>query len=583
MFRYVMHISFRYVPLWIRISAKFTMSVKKEKKDRPLEATYNEIVKDVTHDTIVACVSEYQTTGVFPQNLEARLLETVNYRLETENALKSSGPKHKLLTTLTNSQVAQILLNFHNIVRIAPSDKNTDREYDLLAMYVPDGDNCGIYTTSEDEIRAVAREYNYSLTINDFKEIYANLKDLAPRRYRCHDRDLIAVGNGIFHYGEKTLHQFSPDYVFLSKSHVNYNPSATNVVIHNDADGTDWDVESWVASLSDDPEIVDLLWEILGAIIRPHVRWNKSAWFYSEKGNNGKGTLVELMRNLCGPSAYASIPISDFSKDFLLEPLTRASAILVDENDVGVFVDKAANLKAVITNDVIAINRKYRAPIAYQFFGFMVQCLNEFPRIKDKSESFYRRQLFVPFEKCFTGAERKYIKNDYLHRDDVLEYVLYRVLNMNYYELSEPAAATAVLDQYKEFNDPIRAFWNELSPQFSWKLLPFTFLYDLYQAWYSKNEPSGKPAGRNTFIQNISNLVDGDKDSLWVTKPNNGQWNTKDLLCASEPLIVEYGVRSWMGDTKSNDPLIMSVPSRVSSRYRGLLAISEVPHQSSKN
>ena len=59
----------------------------------------------------------------------------------------------------------------------------------------------------------------------------------------------------------------------------------------------------------------------------------------------------------------------------------------------------------------------------------MVQCVNEMPRTKDKSESFYRRQIFIPFTKCYTGIERKYIKNDYLNRKDVLEYVLYKILN----------------------------------------------------------------------------------------------------------------------------------------------------------
>ena len=73
----------------------------------------------------------------------------------------------------------------------------------------------------------------------------------------------------------------------------------------------------------------------------------------------------------------------------------------------------------------------------------MVQCLNEMPRIKDKSDSFYRRQLFIPFTKCFTGEERKYIKQDYLKRTEVLEYVLYRVLNMNYYELDTPQTCQA--------------------------------------------------------------------------------------------------------------------------------------------
>src|SRR5699024_5398232 len=146
-------------------------------------------------------------------------------------------------------------------------------------------------------------------------------------------------------------------------------------------------------------------------------------------------------------------------------------------------IDKAANLKAIITNDVIQMNRKFKTPIAFQFKGFMVQCLNEMPKIKDRSDSFYRRQLFVPFLKCFTGKERKYIKHDYLHRKDVLEYVLWRVLNMDYYTLSEPEACRLALEEYKEYNDPIRQFIDEILPECKWNLLPYAFLYDLYKSW----------------------------------------------------------------------------------------------------
>ena len=81
------------------------------------------------------------------------------------------------------------------------------------------------------------------------------------------------------------------------------------------------------------------------------------------------------MRELCGKTSYASIALSDFGKDFYLSQLLNASAIIVDENDVGTYIDKAANLKAVVTGDAIMINRKFKDPITYQFRGFMVQCL----------------------------------------------------------------------------------------------------------------------------------------------------------------------------------------------------------------
>lgn len=507
--------------------------------------TQNEILKQVT-TTYLATLNPARLPT--PATIEETLIAATNKEYTLENLGRTGSHRINLLKSLTFSQVAQILITLHRVARIAPSGKNTDRDYDLLAIYVADGPDEGIYATSEDQIRGIARLYNRELTINDSREVMTVLREEAPRLERCSDRDIIAVNNGLFDYRTKELHPFSPEYVFLSKARVDYNASAQNHGILT-PDGETWDVESWMHTLSDDQEVIDLLWEILGAIVRPRVRWNKSAWFYSVMGNNGKGTLVELMRNLVGTASYASIPINDFGKDFLLEPLTRASAILVDENDVGTFIDKAANLKAVITNDVISINRKYKTPISYQFWGFMVQCLNEFPRIKDKSESFYRRQLFVPFTKSFTGAEKRYIKDDFVTRDEVLEYVLHRVLHMNHYTLSEPAATQLVLDEYKGFNDPVRAFWEEFEDVFVWDLLPFGFLYDLYKAWFAKTNPSGSPIGRNVFMADLFTVV--QKSKGWYSLDKNQRIRSANRMVAPEPLIDQFGLVDWTNKSYS--------------------------------
>lgn len=175
----------------------------------------------------------------------------------------------------------------------------------------------------------------------------------------------------------------------------------------------------------------------------------------------------------------------------------------------------------------------------------MVQCLNEMPRVKDKSNSFYRRQLFIPFTKCFTGAERKYIKQDYLHRQDVLEYVLYRVLNMNYYELDTPKACQDALNEYKEFNDPVRQFMSEIMNQLVWDLVPFRFLYDLYRAWYAKNcGGKGEMKNKSTFKQEFLNLLKEYPE--WNCEDPSASHKTGQKMDKAEPLIAEYDLQEWM-------------------------------------
>lgn len=534
-----------------------------------MSRTRDDTIKQVTDDYLNSVAGTYPPPS--PSVTKSWLLDTAKAEFDLENAMRSKGDKWKIPQVLSASQIASIILRLYPVRNIICADENTDPEYDLLAMYQDEGPDAGIYVSSEREFHSLIKLYNYNIGRRESEEVLWKLKQEAPRVHRTEDRDLIAVNNGIFNYRTKQLLPFSPDYVFIAKSRVDYNPNAVNVNIHNDEDGTDWDVESWMLDLFDgDVPMAEVIWEMLGAIIRPNVPWDRSAWLYSESGNNGKGTLCELMRQLCGDGSYACIPLSDMGKEFLLEPLTRSTAIIVDENDVGAYIDKAANLKSIITNDVIQINRKFKVPIPYKFHGFMVQCLNEFPRFKDKSDSFYRRQLFVPFMKCFTGHERKYIKHDYLRRREVLEYVLKRVLHMDYYELSTPQACTEALNEYREFNDPVRQFAEEILPTCVWDLLPFTFLYDLYRAWFAKNMPSGSMQSRNTFINDILNAIKDNPD--WKCDDRKRAIRTGDRMAAPEKIIEVYDLREWMNDMyiSSRDWMRRCTVTPATS-YRGIL------------
>lgn len=528
---------------------------------------------DVYFDVTTAYLSSLNRSNL-PSlgQLKSELLKATREMIDLENSVLPKSEKLKLPNCLSPYQIAMVVQAVEHICYIQCSNRS-DADRGLLGIYQATGENAGLYVTDKDTISRVIRQYNRELAEREINNIKAILRENVPHVFRCQDRDLIAVNNGLFNYKTKTLLPFTPEKVYIAKCRVDYVPAPMLPVIHNDADGTDWDVETWISELSDDPEIVQLIWEILGAIVRPYVSWDKSAWFYSETGSNGKGSLCALMRNLCGPGSCANIPLSDFGKDFMLEPLTRATAIVVDENDVGSYIDRAANLKAIVTHDVIAINIKFQSPIAYQFFGFMVQCLNEFPRIKDKSDSFYRRQLFIPFDKCFTGRERKYIKSDYLTRPDVLEYVLHKVLHMDYYQLSEPAACKEALAEYKDFNDPVRQFAEEMLPLCKWDLLPFGFLYDLYKSWYKRNSPSGSVQGKNTFINDLLSVLPSFSD--WICEGKSKQTRSAHRMDWPEPLIAEYNLGEWMNPIYNGLDMDKRCLPLVKDKYTGgLLRVS---------
>lgn len=506
--------------------------------------------------------------------IEYRILDEVNRWIST--VVADDGEKIQRLSYLPNAAIARLMIALEGIKALNYSDGNNAGNYQL-GIYQDCGENEGIYVTTEDLFIKVIKKYNFNISVSGIRQVMELLRYTAPvvavRKYR----NLIPVNNGIFDYDTKKLLPFSPDYVFVSKCKVNFNAAATNVVIHNDDDGTDWDVDSWIHELTDDPQVEQLIWQIIGAVIRPNVRWDKVIMPYSTKGNNGKGTLCRLLRNLCGEGNYTSIAINDMSKNFRLSPLLHVSAVIVDENNVTGYLDDASTFKALITGDQVQIEEKYKAPVDFRFSGLVVQCVNFLPRVNDKTSSFYRRILMVPFEKCFTGAERKYIKDDYLNRQEVLEYVLCKVLEKipSYYDFDVPDACTRLLDDYKTFNDPVRQFAEEMLPELKWQLVPNKFLYDLFKAWYEENIPSGRVQGKNSFLQEFKDVIAEHDD--W--KATGSSVPTQGYSFGSEPLIIRYNLTKWMNDAyRGTDAAMICTPSMdtIKSSVSGIIRTTNV-------
>lgn len=480
---------------------------------------------------------------------------------------KQGAKRYTNITGLLPLQIAKVAIFYYNVSKIFWDDSNLSGDNFSLGFYEENGYNKGLYITSDEGLETVIREINPMIKYREIKEVLGNFKAYAPKIVRTMDRDLIAVNNGIFDYKNKKLLGFDPSYVYLSKSRVDFNFDAklTDIVM---PDGEIWNVEKWFDSLSDNEDVRSLLWETTSAILRPYVSWNKALLFYSPYGNNGKGTFCALLRNLLGDESHTSISIKAFGRDFMLSPLLSVNAVITDENDVGAFLDQGETFKLAVTQDPIQINIKNKDPKVTIFRGLIVQCLNDLPRFKDKSESMYRRFLPVLFDKRFEGIERKYIKDDYINRKEVLEYVLYKALMGDCYEFTIPKTSDLLLDEMRDINDPVRQFLTETLDKLTWDLIPNDFLYSLYKAWFKENmSGDGKFLSKIKFLKQVREIINnGDKfeyieNALSFTK-----------FCSDpEPLIYEYDLKKWMNDTyKGSDKDMICSPDFNGKYFKGL-------------
>jgi len=537
--------------------------------------TYSAVLYNATIDFFAKMDKKNPVTTTYIEN---ELLRLTNDRIVLRNTYATYFSIRDTWTTLKTLDAAQLALIAFRFHAFAGIDTAENGEGSLLGMFINDPNDLdyGIYKTDDKTIFDIIIQYDFTLSKEKFEKVYKRMLLQAKPKTRCKDPDLVPLANGVLNYRTKQLLPFNPDMVFLAKSRVRYDvervhgmPPPTRINL----DGTIWNPDEWMNSLSDDPAIVTLLWKILGCHLRPFVSWRRSVWLYSQTGNNGKGTLCVLMRNLCGNGTHTSIALSEFDKDFALTPLFRATSIIVDENNVGRFIDASANLKAVTTNDIIRIDRKFKDPVSFRFWGFMTQCINELPRVRDKSDSFYRRQILVPMEKCFTGIENTKIKDVYLNDPEILEYFAWRILNMpDYYELEMPDKCRDLLGSYKQYNDPVREFWADFKDRFVWDLVPWDFLYDLFLSWYKRTNPQGKPEGRTSFKRQLEQILEEPEYGRDWDCPEN-QIRVTKRMGNPEMLINEYNLDRWKNPLYINGKNITSVciANFQQDRYRGIL------------
>ena len=502
---------------------------------------------ELIEDEVLDFLSKPYQSEYDPKGVARFLLGRINNRLISENTTNElKGQRaHRPLKALPPAVIATCILHreLKHTGLIGKSRATAE-----LVTYEGQGPDKGLYVPAEDCIRCLARQYYYTISSKDLNAVVECVRDSVSLLKESEDSDVVALANGLFDLRTKELRPFSPKVVLTSKASVAFRADATTCPV---IDG--WSVDEWIRELANnDSDVEQLFWEIIAALFRPGHRFNKAALLYSPTGSNGKGTFIELLRNLVGVERVATLSMSDFSEQFLPEELRSAFCVLSDENEVGGYMERAGAFKAWITHDWIRLNVKYGQMTNTKGRGLCVFCVNELPSSKDKSEAFYRRFVAIPFLKRYVGAdENTAIKNDYVKRTEVLEYVAHRALMMDWFDtFIEPAVCKELLGQIRVENDPVLQFAEEFLPEFVWDLLPWKFVYAIYAAWMRKDVPNGRVVSYREFNKRLSAYVDDNPSCGWVVpRGADGKqipMRTQNRIVGDEPLAVGYDLSDWI-------------------------------------
>ena len=466
-------------------------------------------------------------------------------------ALIENGGREPKNIKITVSEYVHLLLNIVPLASITPASKYgnpTNRKDPIVHIYDFDetSPTYGLYVPAQDLMMDIIFAAAEDEDVKFHRRIYETMIQTIPNVNETSDANRIFVKNGIFNKETKQLEPFTQNEYRLAKIQTNYNPNASSPTITM-PDGLSWSFDMWLDELVDHgPDRLTQMWQIITAALNPGRVYNKCVIFYSRQGNNGKGTLGQVLKNIIGDGLYSSVNIKNFGVRFRTQQLLGKIVNIADENPVGAYIDGTDEFKAAITGDDIQIEAKGKDAYPMQVRMLNIQMLNGTLLTRDKSNSIYRRLLIVPFTHTFTECERPYIKHDYMDRTDVKEYILKRALESPVItEFITTKENDEALYKTKLENNTVIEFLDEFLPQFKWDALPPKFLYELYKSWMSKDNANGKPVKKSVFIEYATDFFN-DTNEWNIRLAQGDKITVGQRMDADEPLITEYNLTDYM-------------------------------------
>lgn len=375
----------------------------------------------------------------------------------------------------------------------------SENEAERLAVYLPEQ---GIYTQNYGYIKRIIDALYAPFNERQAENVIYHLKNWAPSMQPTSDRYLIPVANGVFNLHTHRLESFSHEYVFTTKITTKYvnNPVPPNI--------NGWTFDSWLNDIAcNDKEITTLLWQVINDSLNGNYTRKKAIFLYSENGSSGKGTFQRLIQNLVGANNIGSLKVNQFDERFKLAMLAGKTVCIGDDIPPDVYIKDSSNFNSVVTGDPVTIEFKGRDGYTATLRCTVIQSCNGLPNFHNKGGTM-RRIVIVPFNNQFTGSSDNWkIKDDYLARQDVLEYVLYRALQLNFERFSIPKSSIQALKEFEQDNDPLVGFKESFFDQQEVTKIPTYYLYSFYKQYCKDN--SFRPIGQAKFTRRFILLLNG--------------------------------------------------------------------------
>ena len=294
--------------------------------------------------------------------------------------------------------------------------------------------------------------------------------------------------------------EFTPEAIEFDRIPVTYDPSAYCA-----------DLDKMLNRVFlGDREVINLFEEMVGSCLIKHNNYQRAFMLYGS-GANGKSTVLDLIKKFLGVRNYTSISLEKVTDRFNIAELENKLANIGDDIDNVIIKDTGTLKKMFSGNDMMA-ERKGERPFTLQPYATHIYSANAIPRSFDKSDGFYRRWLFIPFNAKFSAEDPDYdpLIEDKITTDEALSYLLNigirgasRLIKRG--RFTEPQSVKDALDRYKTENSTTLSWIEDKDLNEDYFLdNPTDQLYADFTDWCKLSGiKSGNITGKKTFFKEI--------------------------------------------------------------------------------
>lgn len=228
------------------------------------------------------------------------------------------------------------------------------------------------------------------------------------------NKKLIAVSNGLLNIKTRELSSFTHKKIFFNKLPVKYNSNMDCPLI-----------KKFIYEIIEYEEDIAIIQELFGYALYKDYQVEKSFMFLG-KGRNGKGQLIELLKNFVGYENCSAVSLQRLCDEnsFNISELHTKLLNLGGDIDGG-FIETSGMFKQLSGNDMVSAKRKFLTDLRFKNYAKMIFSSNTLPTPKDTSEGFWDRWILLKFPYRFEHKELLIGKSK-----DELKYMKPRINNV---------------------------------------------------------------------------------------------------------------------------------------------------------